>query len=54
MVVIYLPLLVCIIGLIVYLLSAHAKAQELGRLSFAIGLLVFLWLIGAGHTLVVH
>lgn len=38
----YLPLLVCVIGLVVYALSNNAKVAELGRISFAFGLLVFL------------
>jgi Na+/phosphate symporter len=36
------PLLVCIIGLIVYALSSNSKVAELGRISFAFGLLVTL------------
>ena len=40
--VIYLSLLVCVIGALVYALSANPKMQELGRLSFACGLLAFL------------
>jgi Na+/phosphate symporter len=41
----YLPLLVCIIGLLVYALSTNPKAQELGRIAFAFGLLVSLLLL---------
>jgi Na+/phosphate symporter len=51
MVVIVLPLLVCILGLIIYLLAANAKAQELGRICFAFGLLVFLLRFGAAGVL---
>ena len=40
--VIYLSLLVCVIGALVYALSANPKMQELGRLSFGCGLLAFL------------
>jgi hypothetical protein len=47
---IYLSLIVCIIGLVVYLIASpqHAKAAELGRLSFWVGLLAFL-LEFSGH-----
>ena len=40
--IIYLSLLVCIIGALVYALSANPKLVELGRLSFWVGLLAFL------------
>ena len=40
--VIYLPLLVALLGVLAYALSANPKVQELGRLSFACGLLAFL------------
>lgn len=40
--IIYLSLLVCLIGLLAYALSANPKVAELGRLSFAVGLLAFL------------
>ncbi len=46
----FLPLLVCIIGLLTYALASNGKVQEIGRLSFAVGLLVTLWHM-AGHTL---
>mgnify|MGYP001585277591 CR=1 FL=1 len=36
------PLLVCVIGLLVYALASNTKVAELGRLSFAMGLLVTL------------
>lgn len=35
-------LLVCLAGALVYGLSNNAKVNELGRISFAFGLLVFL------------
>jgi len=54
MIVILLPLLVCILGLIIYLLAANAKAQETGRICFAFGLLVFLLLFGSGHNLLIR
>lgn len=40
--IVLLPLLVAIVGLLVYALSANPKVQELGRISFAMGLLAFL------------
>lgn len=40
--VIYLSLLVAILGLLAYALSANPKVQEIGRLSYACGLLAFL------------
>jgi hypothetical protein len=39
---ILLPLLICILGALVYALSVNPKLQELGRLSYWVGLLVFL------------
>jgi hypothetical protein len=48
---ILIPLLVCIVGLIVYALSANAKVAELGRLAYAAGLLVTLFVVA---TKVVH
>ncbi len=40
----YLALAVWLIGLVVYAISANPKAQELGRICFGVGLLVFLLL----------
>ena len=40
--VVFLSLLVCIIGLLVYALSSNAKVAELGRIAFGCGLLAFL------------
>jgi len=37
------PLLVSLIGLVVYALSTNPKAGEVGRLAFATGLLVTLF-----------
>lgn len=46
---VFLPLLVALIGALVYLLvKQNLEAKELGRLAFAVGLLVFL-LQGAGQ-----
>jgi len=39
---IWISLLVCLIGALVYALSTNAKVSELGRISFAMGLLAFL------------
>jgi Na+/phosphate symporter len=44
--IIVLPLLVCIIGLLMYALSANPKLVEIGRMMFWVGLLAFL--LGAG------
>lgn len=46
---IYIPLLVCIIGALAYAISANGKVQEMGRIAFAFGLLVFLFEI-AGRS----
>jgi Na+/phosphate symporter len=40
--IIYLSLLICIIGLLVYVLATNPKTVELGRIAFAFGLLAFL------------
>ncbi len=44
------PLLVAVIGLLIYALSSNGKVAELGRLAFAAGLLVGLLSV-AGHVL---
>ncbi len=36
------PLVICLLGLLVYALAANPKVGELGRISFAMGLLVSL------------
>lgn len=36
------PIIVCLVGLCLYVLVPNAKAQEVGRLMFAIGLLAVL------------
>lgn len=43
------PLLVAVIGLLVYALSTNAKVAELGRIAFFAGLLAAL--ISSGHAL---
>lgn len=45
--VLYIPLLVAIIGLILYLASQQPKPAEVGRLMFAAGLLA--WLLQHGY-----
>lgn len=40
--IIWLSLLVAILGVLVYALSANGKLVEIGRLAFACGLLAFL------------
>lgn len=40
--VIYLSLLVAVVGLLIYVLATKAEVKEIGRLSFAVGLLAFL------------
>lgn len=39
---IYFSLLVALVGVLMYALCANPKLQEIGRLSFACGLLAFL------------
>lgn len=40
---IYFSLLIAVIGVLTYALASNGKSQELGRISFACGLLVFLF-----------
>lgn len=40
--IIYLPLLVAIIGLLMYALAKDGKVVEIGRIMFWVGLLAFL------------
>lgn len=40
--IIYLPLLVCLVGLVMYALSTNPKVQSIGKDMFWVGLLVFL------------
>ena len=46
--IILLPLLVCIVGLLMYALATNPKLVEIGRIMFWVGLLVTLW--GSGAT----
>ena len=50
MTIIFIPVLVMLLGLVVYLVTAHPKAQEVGRLAFFAGLLVTLFDL-ANHAL---
>ena len=40
--IIFLPLLICLIGLLMYVLAVNPKVQEIGRMMFWVGLLAFL------------
>jgi Na+/phosphate symporter len=44
--IIYIPFLIAIIGLLVYVLATNPKAQELGRIMFFCGLLATLLPLG--------
>lgn len=48
---IYLSLLVALVGVLMYALSANPKLQEIGRISYFAGLLAFLIEIAGGHAL---
>jgi Na+/phosphate symporter len=43
------PLVVCVVGALLYALSSNPKISEMGRLAFFAGLLA-LMLAMAGHT----
>jgi len=47
---IIIPVLVCVVGVLVYALASNGKVQELGRIAYACGLLVTLWQL-AGRVL---
>jgi hypothetical protein len=47
---IYLPLLISVIGLLMYVLCEKPKLQEIGRIMFWTGLLAFLMGGGIGHA----
>jgi Na+/phosphate symporter len=48
---IYVSLLVALVGVLMYALSANPKLQEIGRISYFAGLLAFLLEIAGGHAL---
>ena len=50
--IIYLSLLVALVGVLMYALCVNPKLQEIGRLSFACGVLAFLLTI-VGHPLTI-
>jgi Na+/phosphate symporter len=43
MTIVIFPILICLIGLAMYVLLSNPKAQEIGRIMFFCGLLVMLW-----------
>lgn len=51
--IIYLSLLVCLCGVLMYALCVNPKLQEIGRLAFFAGLLAFLLMVASGHSLTV-
>lgn len=48
--VIYIPLLVAILGVLMYALATNGKIQEIGRIMFFCGLLTFLLELGNHAT----
>jgi len=52
MIIAYAPILVCLIGLLVYVLATNAKVVECGRAAFWCGLLVTL-LVFSTHTVAI-
>jgi Na+/phosphate symporter len=40
MLVAFIPLVLCLVGLVVYLITVNPRAQEIGRILFFCGLLV--------------
>lgn len=46
MIIVIFPLLICIVGLLMYVLASNPKVQEIGRIMFFTGLLVALWHAG--------
>jgi hypothetical protein len=48
---IYLPLLISVIGLLMYVLASNPKIVEVGRIMFWTGLLAFLIGGGPGHAI---
>jgi len=47
--IIYLSVLVAVVGVLMYALSANPKLQEIGRLAFGCGLLAFLLCVCDGN-----
>lgn len=46
--IIFLSLLVCLIGVVMYIISTNAKVVEIGYVMMAMGLLAFLIKVGPG------
>lgn len=51
--IIFLPLLICLIGVLMYALSTNGKLQAIGKDMFWVGLLAFL-LLYQGHAITVR
>ena len=49
--IIYLPLLICLVGLLMWFLATNPKVSECGRIMFWTGLLAFLLGGGPGHAI---
>jgi hypothetical protein len=47
---IYLSLIVSLIGVFIYILSANPKVARIGEIMFACGLLAFLLMLGGGNV----
>jgi hypothetical protein len=45
----YLPLFVCIVGLLIWALASNPKISEAGKIAYGCGLLAFLFQV-AGHS----
>ena len=43
------PLLILVVGLLMYALAANPKVQEIGRIMFQCGMFVLTWVL-AGQT----
>ncbi len=41
------PVLAAVIGALVFALASNAKVQEMGRLVFAAGMLVLIWVMAS-------
>lgn len=43
MIIAYVPMLTMVLGLVLFLIAARGDVKEVGRVLFAVGLLVTLW-----------
>jgi hypothetical protein len=50
MLIILVPLLVLVVGALIYGLSANPKVSEMGRLAFFVGLLWLVWQLASEHA----